>query len=461
MRRREFLGAAVIVCAPAAFSQEAPSVWDKTFDVVVVGGGGAGLSAALSAAESGARVLLIEKEAFIGGDTLISGGYFDAAGTPLQNRLGIEDSRELYEEQMLLSADGRSDPKLAAALAAKSEETWEWLKRHGVKFEDRVYQIYGAMHRRSHKALLPRGSGYIKALSEACLEKGVVIRTSCTLQKIIREAGRVTGILASLKGGENIAVRARRGVVLAAGGFGANPKMISQYSPRHAALQADSARGGTGEALRLAREVGASVSNMDSIETVPEGSPSPGLSVRIYTVINGLVFVNAEGRRFIDENSPRKALAEAILREGSGSCFTIADSANVASLDKMQIKNLYRSMFSGLAWRADTLEELAEKTGLDPENLRQSVAEVASHLRPSKPPFWAVRMHLWIHYTLGGLRINEHAACLDDAGRVIDGLFAAGQITGNVHGANRLGGNGLTDAVVFGRIAGESAAKNR
>lgn len=448
-----------VFTAGAAIAAEPPSKWDESVDVVVVGGGGAGLSAALSAAEHGASVVLVEKQPYIGGDTLVSGGYFNAARTEIQKKAGVSDDPELFKEQIEVSGDGRNDAALAKTLAFESADTLKWLEANGVHFQSKVYQIYGSVHQRSHKPSLPRGTAYVQALSKACLAKGVEIRSSTKLTGIYRSGSdRVEGV-ETMSGSSVKKIRAVRGVILASGGFAANADMISRFAPKLSAYPSDSMPGNTGEVMNMAQKIGASTTNMDVIEVVPEGAPSLAMSARIYTLVKGVVFINDKGERFVDERAPRNRIAAELIKQGAENCFTVADNENVQSLDKMQLKNLYRALFAGMVWKADTLKDLAEQIGVPYRNLERSVNELPDEQRPKSAPFWAVKVYPWIHYTLGGLRINEKSECLDANGKVIAGLYAAGQITGNVHGANRLGGNGLSDAIVFGRIAGRNAAE--
>lgn len=436
-----------------------PEKWDEETDVLVVGAGGAGLSAALAASENGASVILIEKQPFIGGNTLICGGFFNAAGTDIQKSQNISDSPELFYKQMLSSGKGKNSENLIKVLSEESLDTLTWLINHGVHFQDKVYQIYGSIYPRCHKPILPRGTAYIQALSEACLANHVVIKTGTELTKIFRsENGKVVGAEVQSEG-KGKTIRTKKGMVLAAGGFSANKEMLKKYAPKLQTQYTDCAPGSTGEVLEIAKSVGAHLVNMDIVEVVPEGTPQIGLSARIYMLVKGVAFVNSEGKRFVDERASRNEIAKAFTDQGSEHCFTIADNENVRSLDKMQLKNLYRSLFAGLVWKADTIEDLASQTGLPAENLKRSISEISESVRPKNGPFWAVKIYPWIHYTLGGIKINEKAQCLDVQNRPIEGLFAAGQITGNVHGENRLGGNGLTDAIVFGRIAGRNVAK--
>ena len=464
-RRRLITQTLCLTCFGTMFSQ---SLWasgptNKDIDVIVVGAGAAGLSAALSAAECGAKVLLLEKADYIGGDSLISGGYMNVPGSDAQKKKGIVDSPDLFYEQMMQSGQGYNSAELARVLADNALDTSRWLIEHGVHFDGEVYQIYGSGYQRSLRASAPQGKGYIEALSDACLAHGVEIRTSCAVKTLLKDeqTGRVVGVTCFFDDvSEPLRLFAKRGVVLAAGGFGANAQMLSRWAPEVRAFPTDTGKGSTGEVLQEAMRVGAQVTNLDIVECIPEGASSHDQSVRLYVVLEGLLFVNKKGERFVDEAVGRDALAKALLKEGPENCFTLVDSHNVARLDRLQQKNLYRAYFAGQAWKADSLKALAAKLGIDYQNLKKSLAQLPEKRRLLKPPFWAMRMHLWVHYTLGGVVINSNAQCLDTNGQPISGLYAAGQITGNVHGANRLGGNGLTDALVFGRIAGRECAKS-
>ncbi len=437
-----------------------PEKWDEEKDVLVVGAGGAGLAAALSASENGASVILIEKQPFIGGNTLISAGFYNAAGTDFQKSQNISDSPEQFYNHMISSGNGKNSASLVKVLSEESQDTLTWLIKNGVHFQEKIYQIYGAIYPRCHKPILPRGTAYVQALSEACLANGVSIRTGTKLKKIYRDdESKVVGAEIQFDGITKT-IRTKKGVVLAAGGFGANKKMIEKYAPELRSNYTDSAPGSTGEVLKIAKAVGANLVNMEIVEVVPEGATEIGLSARIYMLVKGIAFVNLEGKRFVDERASRYEIAKALRQQGAEHCFTIADNENVQSLDKIQLKNLYRSLFDGQVWKADTIEELARQTGISADNLKRSIQEIPESVRPKNGPFWAVKVYPWIHYTLGGIKINEKAECLDIQDRPIKGLYAAGQITGNVHGENRLGGNGLTDAFVFGRIAGRNVAKN-
>lgn len=448
--RRDFLVFSLAACAPAAFAK------DIKCDILVVGAGGAGLAAALEASSISDSVMLIEKESFIGGDTLRSGGFFNAPDTEYQSRIGITDNVELYREQIMASANGRGNPKVQARLAEEAYNTLKWLKKHGVAFGEEIYQIYGSRYRRSHKPVTAMGSSYVQNLSAACLKNGVSIHTSTSFVDF-RFLPNQRGFEVEIeKDGRKSTVRCRA-LILCAGGFANNPELIKRYVPNLHFFYSDSK--GSGEVLNQAIKAGVRVENMESVECIPEGSILSKYSARLYAISPYTVFINEDGERFVDEAATRKNITEALIKQGKKKCWTIVDANSVHRLDKSQQKNLYRAFFAGQVWKKDTLEELCEELGVPFEHFKAAVEQINPRYRPKKPPFWAVRMYPWVHYTMGGISINENAECLDSQGQPIPGLYAAGQITGSVHGENRLGGNGLTDAFTFGRIAGHNAAE--
>ena len=447
---------------PAADEAE-PEPADLFTDVLVVGGGAAGLCAAISAAEAGAKVLLLEKAPALGGDTLISGGYFNAVDPVRQRRQGIADSVELFASQMLAVSGGFSTPAVVHALAAGAGETLAWLEAHGLAFLPRVLEVYGSMFPRAHKPILPRGTGWIRALSEAALAAGVEIRTNAAVVRLIRDegTGAVTDALVVIRSEGGAAlhrVHARRGVVAASGGYGANQKLVAEASPELAKLPVDSSPGSTGEMLEAARRAGADVVNLRFIECAPGSRAGVPFTIRLDYIPQRMIMVDRFGRRFVDETGSRAEVTDAILRAGSPA-WAIADADAVRSFDAHEQKNLYRGLYAGEVHREASPEALARALGLDPDVFRATMASTVAAERLRARPLWAAGLHLRVHSTLGGIRIDEHARALGPSGDPVPGLWAAGAATGNVHGRTRIGANGLNCAAVFGRLAGLGAAR--
>lgn len=459
MKRRILLGAGLGLAAARVCAVNSREE-DEAFDVVVVGGGAAGLCAALSAAEQGASVVLLEKMSRIGGDTLISGGYFNAVDPFRQSGSGIVDSTRLFAEQILAAGRGLNDEDLARTLASESYPTLQWLEGLGLKFMPEVKQVYGSVHPRAHKPILPRGTGYIKILSQSAVDKGVLIRTGVKVVGFIRNPStrRIEGVRTS-RNGVVCSILARRGVVAAFGGFGAGKEMMRRHAPDAFNLPFDSHPGATGELFPEAEKAGAHLVNMHCVECTPGAAPEFSYQIRLDYFPSRMIIVDSRGRRFVDERAGRLEIAEAVLNASkSGPCYSIASSKALELFDPISLKNLYRGCLAGQAWYADSPRELAAKMNLPADELVREIEGCGEERLLKHPPIWGTRLYLRVHNTLGGIRIDSSARALTQSGSIVPGLYAAGQAAGNVHGAERIGGNGLADACTFGRIAGISAA---
>lgn len=463
MRRRELVAAGALWTVGVATVRAQEFRPAAAADVLVVGGGAAGLSAAVAAVEKKASVLVLEKAGFLGGDTLISGGYFNAVDPRRQVPQGIRDSEDFFRDQILAAGDGRNTPEVAAVLARESAVTLAWLERLGMKFLPQVFEVYGSHWPRAHKPVQPRGTGYVQTLSEALLTRGGRVMTETPAEMILREAdtGRLLGVRA-VRNGHYVEMAARRGVVLAAGGFGANRALIRRWAPETADLATDSQPQMTGDMISAAEAVGARIINMTCVECVPGSPPEFRYPIRLDYLPDAMIIVNGEGRRFVEETQGRRAIAEAVLKEQARGqiCWCIASQQAVDRFDPVSRKNLLRGLYAGAAWREKTAAALVRRLGM-PVVLEKEIAAAGKARLMTKGPFWAVKLYLRIHTTLGGIATDAEARVLDETGNAIPGLWAAGETVGSVHGAERIGGNGLAAACTFGRLAGASAAGNR
>ena len=471
--RRTLLGAAVLAAAVPARADDALLRWDAEYDILIAGGGGAGLAAAVSAAELGAHVLLTEKLAMLGGDTLRSTGYLAAPGNPAQKAAGINDSVSFYREQTFAAGGRTADPEVVTALAENLPDTVRWLTECGVVFDGRNYEIYGALYPRCIKPLLPRGSAYIRALSEKAVRSHVWILTETALETLFTTPeGRVVGARLRRSDGSEFLVHTRKGVVLTTGGFGANTALISDLAPKFAGLATDNSPGSTGDGLTIARRLGARLTNLSSVECVAGNPPGKKRHARLF-IPSDFMLVNRSGERFVEEDASRRDITEALLAEG-GRCWAVFDAQGESRLDPVSKKALYQALVADEAFQADTPTALAQALNLKPAALlktlrdynREAWGRTAPHGKCrrigcspiDRAPYWAYEVGLTIHYTAGGLAVDAGARCLDNDNRPIPGLYAAGEVTGSVHGLNRLGGNGLADALTFGRMAGIACA---
>lgn len=469
MRRfsRRMFGSLLLSTLAVPAVQAAQRVWD----VIVVGAGGAGLSAAVSAAEAGAKVLLLEKMPHIGGNTRISGGFYACVDLVRQKRQGIEDSEQLFLSQMLESGGGHANPKLAAILVHNATPALKWLEKLGMRFQPTVSEAYGSRWPRSHKPLMPNGEGYIRTLSTAAVKLGVIIKTSTPVTTLLTDNdGRVCGVqIAENNIRKNIF--SKRGVIVASGGFGANPAMIARYAPQFSGLTTNNMPGSTGEMLLAAQKAGAELVDMEDVLCNPGLPPGRVMRARFHMLVDQFILVDQTGRRFIREDASRAAVTRAILALPGKVAYTIIDSKGMKNLSILMQKEAVLAVESGDAWTADTIEDLARLMKLPAANLQATIDDYNTGMKTGQdplgkvaprgdfsldhPPYWACFAGMSIHYTMGGIRINELAQAMRADGRPVAGLWAAGEATGGIHGKERLGGNGINDAVVFGRIAGQ------
>lgn len=466
------LAAAGLLC-PAQTFGGLFGKWAVTTDVIVVGAGAAGLAAAVSAAQHGAQVLLLEKMPDIGGDTLISGGFFGAVDPKRQKAQGIDDSEELFFEQTFRNGDEKADPRLVQVLVKEAGRSLVWLESMGMRFQPTVIEIYGAHWPRCHKPILPAGSGYIQTLSAEAIQKGVDIRTSVKVANLELERDRVVGVAAEIEG-KTCFYRARKGVVIATGGFGQNRELVEASDPLLRGLTSTSAPGATGEVMLAAAQAGVVLRDMQYIQCMPGCPAGRRHRVRLHNDVARFILVDEHGNRFVREDERRDVLCRKVLALPRKYAYSIVDSDGLDSYNILVQKEAWQGIETGDAWKADTLEELASKIEVPAEALIASVKTYNQavddkndvlgksprelRFKIQTPPFWACYAGMSVHYTMGGLTINEKAQCLNTENQPIAGLWAAGEVTGGVHGANRLGANGLADAVSFGRIAGREAA---
>lgn len=454
-----------------------PSNWDKTYEVIVIGAGGAGLTAAVVAKENGAEPVVLEKMMFPGGNTNISGGGFNAAVTEDSKVAKVEDSPKLHAEQTLAAGDHRADPELVRTLTEGAPVSVQWLKDHGLRFQKGIYQIYGGLWPRCRNPDGEKGYGYIKVLLAQCKKQNIPVLTGHKVVRVIREQsnnGRVLGVVVKIKGKQEN-WRATKGVVAAAGGFAANAQMCSLYDPRLTKLNTSNQPGASGEVMVAMQNIGALTTGLDYIQCIPGAAPGLKKSLNLHQCPEYTIFTNKLGKRFISEDSRRDVICNALLLQPDQVGFEISGQAGLEANNKFQKSRNDACLKEGLMVKGKTIEELANKLGLDANNLRATIEAFnqacdskrdvlgrASHMLGHKieAPYYGGPFGMVRHHTMGGVRITPNAEVLDRDCKVIPGLYAAGEVTGGIHGSNRVGGNAIADVFTFGRIAGEQVAKN-
>lgn len=483
INRRAFLGSAAAASATLAAAPtfalpenpcKLPTKWTGEHTLIIVGSGGAGLAVAVSAAQNGLKdIVVLEKMPFIGGNTMISGGAFNSVDSKRQPKQDITDSVELHAEQTLKGGDGRGNPDLVRKMTANSEATLNWLEKMGVQFKPKVYQGYGALYPRSHDAVNALGSDYIKVLKAQCDKLGIKIYTQCHVTRIVREqplAGKVLGVEFTDPKGKNEAWRAKKAVVVCAGGFGANAKMRAKFDPRMLNLTTTNLPGvSMGDMIAPMCDIGADTVGMDHIQCNPGCPPGRKQRIVLHMHVERLVMVGPDAKRFVAEDQRRDVIRDAILNLPDQTGYSIIDADGYAALNPGHVAGLKKGLETGDAWTADTIEELAVKMKLDPKTLKETIDKYNEGVdkkldefgknprnlnKLQKPPFWAGYSGMSVHHTMGGVRINTDCQVLDRYDNVIPNLYAVGEVTGGIHGSNRLGGNAICDIFTFGRLTG-------
>lgn len=470
---------------------EKPAAEDAIYeaDVVVVGAGGSGLAAAISAEQAGANVIVLEKLGILGGSTNVSEGALNAVDEKRQSAQGIEDSVEKFYTQTYEGGHEVGTPELIQVLTENAYDGVEWMESIGVEFKDEVGTATGALWQRSHYPTTPSGNSYIRVFGDYSDKSDKIsILTDTTAKELVVTDGRVTGVVAEGREGQKVTVNAKKGVIIATGGFGANIEMRQEYNTGvWAHVKLDSSIGCTnmfksaqGDGITMATAIGADVTGMSDIQLHPCGTPGTGLMNNIRTSGRNRIFVNKEGSRFVNEGAARDVLAQAIFDQEESTYWVVVNAVRYPDREWVDRNGatIANMVAQGSVIEADTLEELAEKTGMKYENLQASIDNYNAVVRGEKEdelgfkadnqadvemlegPWYACKKVPTVHHTMGGLKINTNAEVLDTEGNVIEGLFASGEVTGGIHGSNRLGGNAIADCIVFGRIAGTNAANN-
>ena len=486
-------------------------------DVVVVGAGGAGMTAAITAAAEGKNVVILESQSMVGGNSVRATGGMNAGKTVYQdenefgesagvektlktaaekyadnetitalaktvseqwaayqaNPTGYFDSVELMELDTMIGGKGINDPELVETLCANSADAIDWLDEHGITLHN-VSSFGGASVKRIHRPVnaegktVSVGSYMIPLLQENCEKAGVKMMLDTTATEILTDAnGAAVGVKATGASGETVTVNAKA-VVLASGGFGANLDMVVKYKPELKGFMTTNAPGIQGQGIEMAQAIGAATVDMDQIQIHPTVEANTAALITEGLRGDGAILINEEGQRFIDEVGTRDVVSAAEIAQTGSYSWLVVDQAmaDASSVIQGYIKK-------GYTVTGATYEELGKAMGVDAAAFAETMEKWNGYVEAKNDPdfgrtsfanplntapYYAVKVTAGVHHTMGGLKINANTEVLNEKGEVIPGLFAAGEVTGGVHGANRLGGNAVADFTVFGRIAGAAAS---
>ena len=439
----------------------------KETDVVVIGAGGAGLTSAIAAHEKGVKVILIEKTELLGGNTNYATGGINAAGTRIQKAAGIEDSPELFYEDTMKGGKNKNNKELVKVLTKNSAGIVDWLVERGVDISEVTYSG-GQSVKRIHRPTggVAVGPVIVSGLSKTAENEKIDIRKGTKAIALVKAKNRIVGVKVREIDGKEYTIKAKA-VIVATGGFGANAKMVEKYNPKLKGFGSTNNPAIVGDGIIMVEKVGGVLVDMKEIQTHPTVVHKKTNMITESVRGEGAILVNRDGKRFIDELETRDVVSKAILEQKGASAFLIFNQdirENLKAADGYVKK--------GFAVEG-TLEEIATKIGVDAKTLKATLDKYNEAVRTQKDlefnktkfarellgdKFYAIEVSPAVHHTMGGVRINTNAEVLGKNGRPIKGLYAAGEVTGGIHGANRIGGNAVTDITVFGKIAGENAA---
>ena len=439
----------------------------KEADVVVIGAGGAGLTSAIAAHEKGVKVILIEKTELLGGNTNYATGGINAAGTRIQKAAGIEDSPELFYEDTMKGGKNKNNKELVKVLTKNSAGIVDWLVERGVDISEVTYSG-GQSVKRIHRPTggVAVGPVIVSGLSKTAENEKIDIRKGTKAIALVKGKNRIIGVKVREIDGKEYTIKAKA-VIVATGGFGANAQMVEKYNPKLKGFGSTNNPAIVGDGIIMVEKVGGALVDMNEIQTHPTVVHKKTNMITEAVRGEGAILVNRDGKRFIDELETRDVVSKAILEQKGKSAFLVFDEGI-----RTKLKAADGYVKKGYAVEG-TLEEIAAKIGTDAKTLETTLnkyneavkTKVDSEFNKKTLPkeltgtkYYAIEVSPAVHHTMGGVRINANAEVLGKNGRPIKGLYAAGEVTGGIHGANRIGGNAVADITIFGKIAGENAA---
>ena len=511
---------------------------DQTCDVAIIGGGGAGLAAAISASENGANVIVIEKNGEVGGDTLVCGAIYNAPDEKLQKKLSMNkakeeviekalnetpvndehrelieqvktqldehnkknanelfDSKEWFALQTYNGGDKKANLSLVKALCYNSYDSLTWIKNIGVSFYDFISQGAGSLWERTHTNTMPMGTGFISNyLNKISKDDKIKILTNTSAINIKNDGSdKVNIVECKDKYGNEFKIHANKSIIIATGGFSANKILLNTYNKKGESKWSDIDLSSlpttnrktvsTGAGIEMGLNVGADTVDMSEIQLLYLGNLKNGeLTKYPPRCVNGtdqVIFINKNGERFTNEGGRRDDICKSILNQpdkvfyilesGDGDKYVDIHSKDFISADGFSFNYLEENNY---IYVGETLEELARKLNIDVNTLQNTIntfnecvdgkedafGRTLFSTKLEHGPYVATPRQVSVHHTMGGLKIDDSAHVIDKNGDIIKGLYAAGEVTGGIHGGNRLGGNAVVDTVVFGKIAGKNAA---
>ncbi|KAH0785645.1 flavocytochrome c [Histomonas meleagridis] len=440
------------------------------YEIVVIGTGGAGMSAAIQAHDEGCRVLIVEKMPTIGGNTIKSSVGMNAAETRYQKIKGIKDSKDLFYEETMKGGKNMNNPLLLRRFVDRAPEAIEWLAHRGIMLND--ITITGGMSvDRAHR---PRDSsavgGYlVSGLLRNVNKRNIDIMTDTrVIDILVDENKRVYAVKLIVEEETEVLIHCKA-VIVATGGFSANQEMVVKYRPELKGFVTTNHKGATGEGIILLERIGAGTVDMDQIQIHPTVEQTTSYLISESIRGGGAILVNQKGERFFNELETRDKVSAAIIALPEKYSYIIFD-------EQIHQKNKATDEYitKGLTVSADSPEELAKKIGLDVDTFKKTLERFNTFVEKqhdddfgrttglrskiNQGPYFAIKIAPGVHHTMGGITINVETEVLDKDSNVIKGAYAAGEVCGGIHGGNRIGGNAVADIIIFGTLAGHNAA---
>ncbi|RGI32410.1 flavocytochrome c [Melissococcus sp. OM08-11BH] len=446
-----------------------PKELKDEYDIIIVGAGGAGMSAALQAKEEGKNPVILEKMPVAGGNTMKASSGMNASETKYQKEAGIKDSNDKFYEETLKGGHGTNDKELLRYYVDHSASAIDWLDSMGIKLNNLT--ITGGMsEKRTHRP--EDGSAVGEYLVHGLLnnihEKDIPIFVNADVTEILENDSTVDGVKVTVEGKEKEVHG--KAVVVTTGGYGANPELLEKEKPELKGYVTTNQEGSTGDGIRMIEKLGGQTVDMDQIQIHPTVQQDKGVLIGEAVRGEGGILVSQEGKRFTNEMGTRDNVSAAITALPEKSAYLIFDAG---VKERVKAINFYEKQ--GFVKSADSIEALAKEIDMDGKTLGTTVTdwnkaveaksdtefsrETGMDHALNKGPYYAIKIAPGIHYTMGGVKINDKTEVLNKDNQPITGLYAAGEVTGGLHGSNRIGGNSVGDIIVFGRQAGEQSAK--
>lgn len=445
-----------------------PKELKDEYDVVIVGAGGAGMAAALSAKEAGANPVILEKMPIAGGNTLKASAGINASETKFQKAQGIEDTNDKFFEETLKGGGGTNDQALLRYFVDNSAAAVDWLDSMGITL-DNLTTTGGMSEKRTHRPT--DGSAVGEYLVDGLLrnihEKEIPLFVNTDVVKINETDGTVNGVQIKLDGKERTIKG--KSVIVTTGGFGANMEMVEKYNPELKGYVTTNQAGSTGDGIKMIEALGGQTVDLDQIQIHPTVDQSKSLLITEAVRGEGAILVSQAGKRFFNEMETRDKVSAAEIALPEKYAYLIFDSG---VKERVKAINFYEEQ--GLVVSSDTIEGLAKEIDIPEADLKATVDTWNNAVKDkndqefgrttgmdndlSKGPYYAIKIAPGIHHTMGGVKINTDAQVIGKDDKAIPALYAAGEVTGGLHGKNRIGGNAVADIIIFGRQAGTQAA---